>query len=109
MIVILNNKSNLSKDEFLNYQEELKKIKSPYEIVLCPTYLNIGLFNIDNISLGSQNVSCNSDGAYTGEISARSLKKIGVSYSLVGHSAIEGNQKQLYLKNLVHHKIYHYE
>ena len=50
MIVILNNKSNLSKDEFLNYQEELKKIKSPYEIVLCPTYLNIGLFNIDNIS-----------------------------------------------------------
>ena len=51
MIVILNNKSNLSKDEFLNYQEELKKIKSPYEIVLCPTYLNIGLFNIDNINI----------------------------------------------------------
>ena len=94
MIVILNNKSNLSKDEFLNYQEELKKIKSPYEIVLCPTYLNIGLFNIDNISLGSQNVSCNSDGAYTGEISARSLKKIGVSYSLVGHSERRAYQKE---------------
>ena len=94
MIVILNNKSNLSKDEFLNYQEELKKIKSPYEIVLCPTYLNIGLFNIDNISLGSQNVSCNSDGAYTGEISAKSLKKIGVSYSLVGHSERRAYQKE---------------
>ena len=94
MIVLLNNKSNLSKNEFLNYQEELKKIKSPYEMVLCPTYLNINLFNLDNISLGSQNVSCNNDGAYTGEISAKSLKESGVSYSLVGHSERRAHQKE---------------
>ena len=94
MIIILNNKSNLSKEEFINYQNKLKNIKSSYEIVLCPTYLNINLFNIDNISLGSQNVSSFNDGAYTGEVSARSLKESNVGYSLVGHSERRKNQKE---------------
>ena len=94
MIIILNNKSNLSKEEFIKYQEKLGEIKSPYEMVLCPTYLNISLFNLDNMSLGSQNVSCNNDGAYTGEISASSLRKSAVSYSLVGHSERRTYQKE---------------
>lgn len=94
MIVILNNKSNLNKEEFLQYQEELREIKSPYEIVLCPTYLNISLFSIDNISLGSQNVSNDNDGAHTGEISAKSLKSVNVKYSIVGHSERRTNQKE---------------
>lgn len=94
MIIILNNKSNLSKKEFIEYQEHLKKIRSSHEIVLCPTFLNISLFNLDNISLGSQNVSNTNDGAYTGEISARELKSLNVEYSLVGHSERRKNQKE---------------
>ena len=94
MIVILNNKSNLNKEEFLKYQEELRKIKSSYEIVLCPTYLNLNLFDIETISLGSQNVSNDNDGAHTGEISAKSLKSLNVKYSIVGHSERRTNQKE---------------
>lgn len=94
MIVILNNKSNLNKEEFLTYQEELRKINSSYEIVLCPTYLNLNLFNIENISLGSQNVSNDNEGAHTGEISAKSLKSLNVKYSIVGHSERRTNQKE---------------
>ena len=94
MIIILNNKSNLNKNEFIEYQEELSKLNSPYDVILCPTYTNISLFNLNNVLLGSQNVSNNNDGAYTGEISAKSLKTYNVKYSLVGHSERRKNQKE---------------
>lgn len=94
MIIVLNNKSNLNKNEFIEYQEELSKLNSPYDVVLCPTYTNLGLFNLNNILLGSQNVSNNNDGAFTGEISAKNLKSYNVKYSLVGHSERRKNQKE---------------
>lgn len=92
MIVALNNKSNLNKDEFINYIEELKKINTSHTLILCPTFLNIGL--VDGILLGSQNVSKFDDGAYTGEISANELKSYNVKYSIVGHSERRSYQKE---------------
>lgn len=94
MIVILNNKSNLTKSEFIIYQNDLRNIKVPFELVLCPTYLNINLFDLSNISLGSQNVSCTNEGAYTGEISAKSLKDSNVRYCIIGHSERRKYQKE---------------
>ena len=92
MIVALNNKSNLNKDEFINYLNELKKINTSHTLILCPTFLNIGL--VDGILLGSQNVSKFDDGAYTGEISANELKSYNVNYSIVGHSERRSYQKE---------------
>ena len=57
MIIALNNKSNLTKEEFLNYQKDLTNIKSESTLILCPTHLNIGNYNLTNFSLGAQNVS----------------------------------------------------
>lgn len=94
MIIILNNKSNLGRQEFIDYQEELRKIKTNHQLVLCPTYLNINLFNLNNFSLGSQNVSNTKQGAYTGEIFASALKEAGVSYTIVGHSERRQNQNE---------------
>lgn len=93
MIVALNNKSNLEKEEFINYLEGLNNIKTNTTLILCPTYLNIPLVNID-IPLGSQNVSTNDNGAYTGEISATQLKSFNVKYSIVGHSERREYQKE---------------
>ena len=93
MIIALNNKSNLEKNEFLNYIEELKKIQTNNTLILCPTFLNIPL--VDNsILLGSQNVSSKDNGAYTGEISATQLKTHNVKYSIVGHSERREYQKE---------------
>ncbi|MGP1930701.1 MAG: triose-phosphate isomerase [Arsenophonus sp. ET-YP4-MAG3] len=39
-----------------------------------------------NISLGAQNVDINLSGAFTGDISAKMLKDIGVKYIIIGHS-----------------------
>ncbi|MBR3146020.1 MAG: triosephosphate isomerase [Bacilli bacterium] len=92
MIVALNNKSNLNKDEFIDYLNELKKINTSSTLILCPTFLNIGL--VDGILLGSQNVSKFDDGAYTGEISANELKSYNVKYAIVGHSERRNYQKE---------------
>ena len=73
-MIVLNNKCNLNKEEFITYQEELKTINSNQELVLCPTYLNISNYNLNNFKLGSQNVSKTINGAYTGEVSASNLK-----------------------------------
>lgn len=94
MIVALNNKSNLNKEEFLKYQEELRSINSNIKLVLCPTFININLFNLENIELGAQDVSSEDDGAYTGEISAKDLNESNVKYIIIGHSERRKYQKE---------------
>ncbi len=86
MIVALNNKCHLTKDEFALYKEQLKKLQhKDTKIILFPS--NIYLSNsIEGILIGSQNVSAYGNGSYTGEVSAEQLKSLDVKYSLVGHS-----------------------
>ncbi len=84
MIVALNNKSNFTRSEYLDYIEKLKEIDFSGKLILCPNYLNLS--EKVRLPLGSQNVSSYTDGAHTGEVSARQLKELGVEYSIVGHS-----------------------
>ena len=94
MIIALNNKSNLTKQEFIKYQEQLSNIITSNKMILCPTFLNISQFNLSNFSLGSQDVSATNDGAYTGEISAKDLKSYNVEYAIIGHSERREYQKE---------------
>lgn len=86
MMIALNNKCNLTKQEFLKYQEELGKISTKDKVILCPTFLNISHFHLNNVELGAQNVSAKEQGAYTGEVSAQQLQSEQVKYCIVGHS-----------------------
>lgn len=86
MIIILNNKCNFTKEEFLIYQQKLSTITTSHELVLCPSYPHFSLFSLSNCVLGSQNVATNGMGPYTGEISAEQLKSYDIKYALVGHS-----------------------
>lgn len=94
MIIALNNKSNLDKEAFLSYQEKLGQLTHDCQLILCPTYLNINLFNLNNVSLGAQNVSTEDPGAFTGEVSAKDLKTSGVKYCIVGHSERRTYQRE---------------
>ncbi len=94
MVIALNNKSNLNKEEFTNYLNKLNNINTNNTLILCPTYLNISMFNSNNILLGSQNVSLYDNGAYTGEVSAKNLASYNVKYSIVGHSERREYQKE---------------
>ena len=94
MIIALNNKSNLTKKEYIEYQNELKEIKSNSKLILCPNHLNISNFDLNNFSLGAQNVSENTKGAHTGEVSADQLKSYEVEYCIIGHSERRQEQKE---------------
>ena len=59
MIVALNNKCNLNKEDFESYIDELTNIKTNHQMILCPTYLHIGAASskvAGKIDLGVQNV-----------------------------------------------------
>ncbi len=62
------------------------------EVVVLPPYTDLRsvqtLVDGDRLGIryGAQDLSVHDDGAYTGEISARMLAKLGCSYVVVGHS-----------------------
>ena len=60
--------------------------KSKAEIVVCPPAPFIHLIG-GKIKRGAQDVSVEKEeGAFTGEVSAKELRSVGVSYVIVGHS-----------------------
>lgn len=71
---------------------ELRPNVNKLDICIIPPQLFISAicseldFEQTNISVGSQNCHYELDGAFTGEVSAASLKDIGVKYVLCGHS-----------------------
>ena len=59
------------------------------EIIICPPFTLLTPAKIllpDFIKIGAQNCSGESNGAFTGEISASMLQESGVSYVIIGHS-----------------------
>ena len=96
MIVALNNKSNLDKNAYRDYLERLNKVETDFELILCPTHLNIANTELVKAKLGAENVSSRKDGAYTGEVSASQLKSYDVEYTIVGHSESREYQKETF-------------
>jgi len=79
--------------EATEFTRELKNElpqNTSYKIVLCPPFTALvevkKIIDGTHIHLGAQNVHWDVEGAYTGEISARMLRDIGVEYVIVGHS-----------------------
>ena len=60
------------------------------EVVLCVPYTDLfySLLTAQgtNIKIGAQNMHFEEKGAYTGEVSGKMLKAIGVEYVIIGHS-----------------------
>lgn len=77
--------------EFLQvFMPELDKTPAERNVVLCVPFTNLDLLSKkisgSPVQLGAQNVHWESEGAYTGEISAPMLVEIGVRYVIIGHS-----------------------
>jgi triosephosphate isomerase len=60
------------------------------DVVLCPPFVSLAvavqLFAGTDIAVAAQNVHWDSEGAFTGEISAPMLRELGVYGAIVGHS-----------------------
>lgn len=79
-----------------SYQKNFKKIKN--EVVVTPdfTVLSAAAEAIKKtpLKLGAQDCALSLNGAYTGEVSAKSLKQLGAKYVLIGHSERRGYFKE---------------
>lgn len=99
-IFIANWKMQLDYKESLalakGYQKKIKRNKN--EIIVAPDFLAVkevaDIFKKSVCKLGAQNVALTDKGAYTGEVSVKSLKQLGVKYVLIGHSERRLNFKE---------------
>lgn len=85
-IVVANLKMNMmasSIDSYLNYIN--KKIETE-DFIVCPTSIYVPYFLNKKYSVGIQNVFFKNEGAYTGEVSARQARSLGIKYTIIGHS-----------------------
>jgi triosephosphate isomerase len=91
-IFIANWKMQLDLTEQLNFcqknLEALKKIEN--KIILCPTApALVGISQIikdSGVAIGAQTCSEFEQGAYTGQVAAKTIAQTGCSYIIVGHS-----------------------
>lgn len=111
--LFLNHKMNLTLEEIITYRNEISNIKDEnVNITIFPSFINIPyLINNQEYNIGSQNVCFMDKGSYTGEVSAKQLKSLGVKYTLVGHSERRNIFNETYeeinkkIKNLQSEKI----
>jgi triosephosphate isomerase len=60
------------------------------KVVICPPFTSLEtaqqLLQGSPIALGAQNMYCEDEGAFTGEVSAKMLKGVGCQFVILGHS-----------------------
>ena len=91
-VIAGNWKMNMLPNEAISFIENLAPIvkDTQNEIILCTPYTDLFYSLLTsqntNIKIGAQNMHWEESGAYTGEVSGKMLKSIGVEYVIIGHS-----------------------
>ena len=92
-VIAGNWKMNFTPSEAKAFIEEIKPMvagKDNCDIIFCAPYVTISAAmdaaKGSNIKIGAENVHYEQKGAYTGEVSAKMLREIGVEYVIIGHS-----------------------
>ncbi len=91
-VIAGNWKMNMLPNEAIDYIQAFEPMvkDAKAEIILCVPYTDLFycLMNAQgtNIKIGAQNMHFAETGAYTGEVSGKMLKSIGVEYVIIGHS-----------------------
>lgn len=84
-LLIANLKMNLEYEDILKYKEIIEN-SDITNFVLCPSNIYLTTLKSDKYPLCAQNGHYLDSGAFTGEVSFKQLKSIGVKYALIGHS-----------------------
>lgn len=91
-VIAGNWKMNMLPNEAMAFIEALTPMvkDTPNEVILCVPYVDLFYSLLTsqntNIKIGAQNMHWEEKGAYTGEVSGKMLKSIGVEYVIIGHS-----------------------
>ena len=91
-VIAGNWKMNMLPNEAISFIENIAPLvgNTKNEIILCVPYIDLfySLLTAQdtNIKIGAQNMHWEEKGAFTGEVSGKMLKSIGVEYVIIGHS-----------------------
>ena len=91
-VIAGNWKMNMLPNEAIDFINDLTPLvkDTENEVILCVPYTDLfySLMTAQdtNIKIGAQNMHFEDNGAYTGEVSGKMLKSIGVEYVIIGHS-----------------------
>lgn len=91
-VIAGNWKMNMLPNEAISMITELTPLvkNTENEVILCVPYTDLfyALLTAQgtNIKIGAQNMHFEEKGAFTGEVSGKMLKSIGVEYVIIGHS-----------------------
>ena len=91
-VIAGNWKMNMLPNEAINFIDKITPLvkNTKNEVILCVPYTDLfyALLTAQgtNIKIGAQNMHFEESGAYTGEVSGKMLKSIGVEYVIIGHS-----------------------
>lgn len=83
-LLVMNMKMYMDIDDVNDYISKVKDV--PDNVIMCPESIYIPYFvdNYKNVAI--QSIYPVDSGAYTGCVSAKHAKKMGVNYAIVGHS-----------------------
>lgn len=84
-IIAGNWKMNGTRDDLDIMLNALERIDTNNAIILCVPYTMLR-HGTTNTSIGAQDISAHTSGAYTGQISAKMVADTGAKYTIVGHS-----------------------
>lgn len=96
-VIAGNWKMNMLPDQTIKFIDEIAPLvkDTKNEVILCVPYTDLfyALLTAQNtnIKIGAQNMHWEENGAYTGEVSGKMLKVIGVEYVIIGHSERRGD------------------
>lgn len=93
-IVAGNWKMNKTLVEGMDFAKELNEVltnqKPHCDVVMCTPFIHLAsvapMVNAGVIGVGAQNCADKTEGAYTGEVSARMIASTGAKYVILGHS-----------------------
>ncbi len=91
-VIAGNWKMNMLPNEAIKFIQDLTPLvkDTKNEVIICAPYTDLfyTILNAQdtNIKIGAQNMHFEEKGAYTGEVSGKMLKSIGVEYVIIGHS-----------------------
>ena len=91
-VIAGNWKMNMLPNEAIEYIQAFEPLvkDAEAEVILCVPYTDLfyclNFVQGSNIKIGAQNMHFAETGAYTGEVSGKMLKAIGVEYVIIGHS-----------------------
>lgn len=83
-LIVLNMKMYMDIDDVKDYISSIEKV--PDNVIFCPESIYIPYFLEKYNNIAIQSIYPVDQGAYTGCVSAKQVKKMGVNYTIVGHS-----------------------